>query len=571
MKKQTNRPVRRQAEIRAFGTAAILLVVSFLVLFHIIYPVKFGNYGGKHMWLAGSTVKFINIWLQDGLLQDRFTFYESFRSVEFATAADRTPYVSYPTLMAVFPFLAAKLMGLSHIGLSFLKHFAIVCYAAEMLLFAALIQLVLSDLKVGTPRVRAVMAFFTSLFWVLIPGNLWYQINVFWVDQAVIFWIHLYLFLEYLHLRGGFADRKRQILLSAGRTVVIFCGMLTDYYFWIFIFLAFVLRMIFLICRKREFKIILREACVYVLPVAAALGAFLWQLTHVAGWQEQLAAKFLERTGTESENNVLVDIFLNFARTQADFSAHRAALLALLIAAACILSALAWKREGVSKKSLEESASYAIILLGLISPAAQILFLKNHSAVHEYAIVKVSWIVAASILLLALGLAAYRRKSGARPQLTEKRLLTSFLISVLLFLWLTNAPFNIRNFLDERDWDKQYPLAEYLYENAQYQDVYYTFTTPVKKNPPEQLAIAQKEVHLISSPEEIRTLYPDLPEEAEKYLVIQKDYIVEDPDLPITTEEGLAEVRKWEEELLSNAEIVWEDDSCLIAALPEDV
>lgn len=71
MKKQSERPSGRAGEIRIFGLTALLLLVCFLIAFYVIWPVRFDNYGGKHMWLAGSTVKFINVWLQDGLLRDR--------------------------------------------------------------------------------------------------------------------------------------------------------------------------------------------------------------------------------------------------------------------------------------------------------------------------------------------------------------------------------------------------------------------------------------------------------------------------------------------------------------------
>ena len=568
MKKQSERPSGRAGEIRIFGLTALLLLVCFLIAFYVIWPVRFDNYGGKHMWLAGSTVKFINVWLQDGLLRDRFTFYESFRSIEYASLAERTPYVSYPTLSALFPYLLARLLFKTHVGLSFVKHFALFCYAAEMLFFAGLVYLGLKDLRAGTPRTRAVLTFFTALFWVLIPSNLWYQINVFWVDQAVIFWIYLYLLLEYLHLRGNCRAGKRRILLDAGRAAVIFCGILTDYYFWIFIFLAFLFRVITLLRKRTPAGRLLREAAVYVLPVLSALLAFLWQLSHVADWKKQLTAKFLERTGTESENNVFVDIFLNFARTQADFSAHRALLLALLIFAVFLMIAVYVRKSGKLLLPDSAGAPAAILQLGIAAPVVQILFLKNHSAVHEYALVKLSFVVAAAIPVFAVALCFLVKKSGEKNLLSGRRHVTASAVSLLAFLWLTNAPFSIRNFLNERDWDVQYPLAEYLYENAGYRDVYYTFTTPVKKNPPEQLAIAQKEVHLISTPDELETLYPGLPEEAVRHLVIQKDYIVEDPDLPVTTQEGLEQVRGWEEKLTQDAEVIWENDSCLVVRLP---
>ena len=50
--------------------------------------------------------------------------------------------------------------------------------------------------------------------------------------------------------------------------------------------------------------------------------------------------------------------------------------------------------------------------------------------------------------------------------------------------------------------------------------------------------------------------------------MIQKDYIVEDPDLPVTTQEGLEQVRRWEEKLTQDAEVIWENDSCLVVRLP---
>lgn len=178
------------------------LSVAFAVIFIFIYPPDFHNLGGTHSWLSGVTLKFVNNWLADGIWEDHFTCYESFDSVEFRTKQERTPYLSYPTGSTFAVYLAAKMAGKDHVGIYFLKHFQILWYYAEMLLLATFLYILLTDLAIYAEREKKAVTCLMALFWVLQPVNVWYLANVYFTDQAVIFYIMAFLLFEYISSRG---------------------------------------------------------------------------------------------------------------------------------------------------------------------------------------------------------------------------------------------------------------------------------------------------------------------------------------------------------------------------------
>ena len=78
-------------------TTIIVTLVGVSVLFCFVIPRYTNNMGGTHSWLSGSTIKFVNYWLDEGAINLNFTNYESPASIEFNELEDRTPYLSYPS------------------------------------------------------------------------------------------------------------------------------------------------------------------------------------------------------------------------------------------------------------------------------------------------------------------------------------------------------------------------------------------------------------------------------------------------------------------------------------------
>ena len=511
----------------------ILVLCSFLFIYKFIYPVKYDELSGSDSWLSGSSLKFVNQWLEEGALTHHFTYYESFDSIEFTTLEERTPYLSYPTGNIFMVYMAAKLLGREHIDISFLKHYGMALYMLDTLLFAVFIYAFLSHFGGISYRSRLIITYIAPLMWILMPANTWYLSNIYWADQAVILFVMLFLLLEYIN------NEKTNIL----KILTIYCGIMTDYYFWIIAFGAFALFCLRSIMLKKNIKYMLKGALSYICPVIAALMTFYWQLSYTDNWIEYLLDKYSGRSGDYSD---LMGIWDNLRKCFADFSFTRLDIIVgvevimLIMLAYYLTSSKKWKNVIINNE-------YSILLLGFTAPVAQLLILKNHSASHDYSMVKVSWILDMSVLILAFLTAKLLCRS-------YKHFVLNYLGVLFITMIIMNFPHNISDLLSYYHEDRTYTLENILYDISEYEDVYFSFTYDIPLNPPQQLAVSEKQVHQISSLEEIRQLFPDMPENARKQLVIDK--LLADKDA------GIAEQEK---ELSDRCKVVYEDDIyCII-------
>lgn len=104
-----------------------------------------------------------------------------------------------------------------------------------------------------------------------LPGNAWYLANVLYADQMVIFFVMLFILLEYVI--DVLSNNKLKFFMRIFKFFIIYFGILTDYYFWIFVFLAFLLKAIKnILCKERTWPLVVSLA-EYVCPVIAE-GAF---------------------------------------------------------------------------------------------------------------------------------------------------------------------------------------------------------------------------------------------------------------------------------------------------------
>ena len=75
-------------------------------------------------------------------------------------------------------------------------------------------------------------------------------------------------------------------------------------------------------------------------------------------------------------------------------------------------------------------------------------------------------------------------------------------------------------------------------------------------NPPQQLAVSQKQVYLIADIKDIAVQFPDLPEEANKMLIVEKNA---EKDVSVLESEAT---------LLKDSSILYEDEGYMIAQFP---
>lgn len=305
-----------------------------------------------------------------------------------------------------------------------------------------------------------------------------------------------------------------------------------------------------------QMKYQIREVLWYVCPSVLALGTFIWQISYTDRWFQILISRFVIRTAGDVGGHAFLKYFENFYETLADGSAARGIVLILLeMVIFLLLVRYVGKHGGLRSVILKKE--YAIFAIGVLSPLIQIFVLKNHSIMHEFSMIKIGWILTLSILAMAV---LIKKMTDQSQMIIRGKKINdyvwTFTVSYVLFLCITGVPFSAENFLDTRDLQVSYPLEQILYEKARYEEVYFSFTCEIATYPPQRLAVAEKQVHRVDSVEEINSMFCNLPDEAERMLVIEKDAAGKDNSISET-----------EKLLTAENEIVYEDDRYCILRL----
>lgn len=543
-----------------FAVIGILLTIAFVVSFKFIFPVDFNSNQGIHSWLSASTIKFVNNWLAETPQKFHFVNFESPDSIEFNELSERGPYVSYPSGETLFVYIGAKLCGKNSIDIQFLKCFQLICYWSEVLLFAFFVFRFLERIGVESQIEKSIVTLLTAGLWMWIPINVWYLANIYFADQCIILFVMAFLLVEY---ESYWCEKKStSILLNAVKSILIFSGVLIDYYFWILAFVAFGIMIARCVKSKVSFSRIILNSLWYVIPVILAVAFFAYQLFSIPKWNEILKDKFLFRAGiAESEYNTKSFIgrklVSNFIYAFGLKNLKQAPSLLLPLWLFLQFSTIThfenrfWKK---IKKALIGNNG-AIILLGFLSPVLQVAFLRNHSAIHEFSMMKLGWICAMlPVIISALINKVWVFESNRTIKVSS--FLNVFIISFLSLVILTGIPFSSRDFY--KDWIAEYHdyrLCYVLRENTSYEHVCFSFSHEIPDNPPQELAVSKKRVYKINCIEDINTKFPNLKPEAKKILIIEKDSDISD------------EQKSLELALMAKNIVVFEDDSFCILQL----
>ena len=551
----------------AMGILFLALTLAFMVSCKWIFPVTYKTLSGSHIWLSASTIKFVNHWLSESPQELHFVNFESPDSIEFNSSVERGPYISYPSGETFFVYCFAKLAGHSRIDLSFLKHLQLWCFWSEILLFALFVYRFLSRNGVASEMEKTITAFSTALFWSWLPANTWYLENVFFADQCIILFVMAFLLVEY---EGMHCTRKTcRFTINAAKSLLIFAGVMIDYYFWILAFVAFIMHLLRTMRAKEGWANLVSQSLWYVVPVIVALTAFACQLMSIPNWDNLLADRFFLRAGlSPCEDNALRGILINLKiHFTSSFGLTKSGFLRSLVLFAVLVFELGMgTMKNTCRRILSRFPKWVfgkngtIIVLGFVSPLLQIALLRNHSAMHEFSMLKLAWCVAMVPVLVPLML--LRAKGFSRQCFAGNAKYSFFFHGFVLcmgaMIVITNIPFSSRDFYLSR---QQYSshlehsrIAEILRNNTSREHVCFSFSVEIPENPPHALAISGKRVYKINALKELDAHFPNLALGAKKLLVIDKNAT----DL---TNEQLAEQRM----LVSDKPVFYEDDwFCLL-------
>ena len=506
----------------------VLTLVGVFILFSFVIPRYTNNMGGTHSWLSGSTIKFVNYWLDEGAVNLKFTNYESPASIEFNELEDRTPYLSYPSGETFFVYMAARILGKSQISVSFLHKFQLIMFAIEAVLLAVFVYFFLSrTVKLKKEFGKIGVAVLSALLWVLLPTCSYYLLNVYYSDQCVILWIMGMILVEYLYRTS---QEKKNTLLKLLRALIIFSGLLIDYYFWILAFVLFVAE-IWSVClanRKGERKRKILDVIIWFgIPAILAILVFYIQLIQTNNWLSVMTGKFAMRVVGREEDTLeweLTTIGENFANA---FSLDAVMInyLLLIFAGVVVLSFMILKKNK-KMKSLITNPGVSIVFSCILAIVLQIFFLKQHSAIHEFSMIKVGWAVAILPILMSLvTIYAFNLKPNTLVPFAGRKISTFvpvYLACLLIICAVVGVPFSAKSFIESRVELVKYDFEEMINDNTDYNDVLFSFSKEIIMNPPQSLAISNKRIYKIKDISDIEKKFPKLSEDAVKVLVVEK-------------------------------------------------
>ena len=137
------------------------------------------------------------------------------------------------------------------------------------------------------------------------------MVNTFFSDQIVIFFIVLVSLLEYLWIT------KKKPVIRIVELILFVCGMMTDYFFWIFLFFLFVFQLLRDILGHKGAKRTIGNALCYILPVGFSVSLFVWQLQYTDNFLAFLKERFTVRVSSldEQGQGAMIGILNNMANS----------------------------------------------------------------------------------------------------------------------------------------------------------------------------------------------------------------------------------------------------------------
>lgn len=517
-------------------TTISLVCISFVFIFCSILPVKVDNMGGAHSWLSGSTIKFVNYWLDEGAANLNLTNYENPASIEFATLEDRDPYLSYPSGETFFVYLVAKLTGRSAISISFLHKFQLTMFAVEAVLLACFIYYFLTrTLRYEDGVGKVMISALTAILWIVLPTCAYYLSSVYYADQCVILWVMSLMLIEYLFRTN---NKDRDVRLKIIRSVILYTGILIDYYFWFLAVLVFIAEIIECLARTKKGKKLRQVINItlwFGIPAVLAVLTYYLQITRTSGWFDIMVGKFGERVvGTGySTDWIIPTIFYNF---QQAFSLNGWNIYCLIIVALIVFVGGMFILKRKKKISdLITDAGLSIVVCNMLAVFLQIIFFKQHSAVHEFSMIKVGWVVAILPVLGAFVVCGIFELMYdcciIRGLRRDSSISWGFLVFYCLIVLIVGVPLSTAKFINERFENVSYDFEVMIDENTFYDDVVFSYSEEILINPPQSLAISNKRIYKVGRVSDIAEKMNGVSEDAKAILVVNKGTIPDDLEL----------------------------------------
>jgi hypothetical protein len=499
----------------------------------LFYNKAFSGYEarGAHIWLSGATVKFVNNWLAEGPVNLRFLMLEYPRSIELPGLTQRGAYISYPPGAMLPVYLAAKLLGKAEIQIGFIKKFLTLKFLLDTLLVCFVAYSVFRwTLRLKDRKMAAFVSIIFTLCWMCIPINLYYLRNAYFADQCVISVVMAFILLEIYD--DYFSEKSTKPLLRFTYTSLKFLvslfGVLTDYYFLFVLFVSWLVKIIPLFRVKDPVKNIIRSSFVYVLPVLSGIGLFLLQLTTVPDFKNIIINKMMYRMFSNDDwrgGIKIIAIAKGFALTYSW-------VLVFIAMFASLFIFIFLKQRNNRTFIVNHHSLFGFMIILYVPPVLQVLVLQQHSAIHEFSLLKFAFPVLFSVVLLVFFVFHLKGAFHACFLLRIENGDSLHKIKISVFFSLITVALVLLSALLNADPDYyqsrmgkpvSYERENLIRANYEFNDVYFSFTESIDANPPQYLAISKKLVYKIDRLADINGRFPNLSNAARILLMVHKD------------------------------------------------
>jgi hypothetical protein len=372
----------------------IIIAVFVASLFTLSVSVRspwFGEYQTGEPWLTASTLKFSTYWYTENPLTLGFCMLENPPSIEFPTLDSRVIYSSYPP-GAVIPVYCLSLLIQRPPDLGLIMSYNLFNHFAIALLMGFISFLYLRRLDIS-PAISVLISCIPPFIELFMPSTLFNHQNIFFSDQAVIFPIILAVFLEIVRdisLEKN-TNEKTLRLVTILQGITLFYGVLTDWFcvfFYAFLGIKRILEMDNQYDRER-----LKGFFLFIIPGLFALSLYTLHLL-VFGQINAFIQKVLFRTAlTEEGKTYVTDFFAQFWIANFGYGFGPAAII-LMWGSLCIFLVISsylgylWLRKMPLPRHYRVFFQYTLITL--IPCFVEVYAASNHSAIHNFSILKFS-------------------------------------------------------------------------------------------------------------------------------------------------------------------------------------
>jgi len=450
----------------------VLLLAGFVYGLNLKRPFL-GTLSDEHFqWLTASVLKFSNHWIEEGPRALGFALYENPRSIEFFDLKLRSLYPSYPSGIAVVPFLIGRIKG-SLLSPLDLHLYNLSLHVVLCLLFGAMGFCAFRVTRIHFGIVSGTLAF---LFYWLHQHPFYWHTMVYGADTAILFPYGLIIVAEFFrhHFRANARMRTLATWLSA---LTLFYGALIDWFSFSIALGVVCFRMLegpYPIRWKGRVAAVFTQTCI---PMLVALGLFLLHVAYLGGMQHLLGMGGVRTTPMQ-----------NFAKEFFwwGLKPHNFILLSVLL--------MTFGYYIIRGNELQRHYSLFAFFLFFVPCTVHSFLFQEHSTVHFFALAKFF----VGLALMVTIFAPLVLSLDPRPRW---RTWGYGFFTCLAVLYLLNGAGRWRRMYPDPGYKEQ-DVAEYLQKSSKYEEVYYSKDIEIPYNPPQPLAISRKRVHKVRSREE---------------------------------------------------------------------